>query len=143
MCEVSCSSFKPSSSFCSWGLQQSGGAIHKTLASTGPKTPTSSREGENPWARRSSESQAVRFSSIVEDEIQQRESFVRATNKPLALIQVYLQWYDYVILIMLQCIELTQYSEHKYSVYYNELLADRGACHAGINVPVRCRLECG
>ena len=75
--------------FYSWGLPQPRGTLHKTQSSAGPRTPTSPREGENPWTRRSSESQTVKFSSIVEDEIQQRESLMRATNKPLALIQVW------------------------------------------------------
>ena len=73
----------------SWGLPQPGCAVQRPQQVTSPVTPTSPNDHENPWTIRSSESQTIKFSAIVEDEIQQTESFVKATNKPLALIQVF------------------------------------------------------
>ena len=75
--------------FLSWGLPQPGCVVQRPKPATSPVSPTSPNDHENPWTRRSSESQTMKFSAIVEDEIQQRESFVRATNKPLGLIQVF------------------------------------------------------
>ena len=102
-----------------------------------PKSPVSpTSPTENPWTRKSWESQEVKFSAIVEDEMQQTESLVRATNKPLALIQVIL----YIILLCTfynfrkKCHINTNTSTCSYSLSY--LISDRGTGDAGIDVPV-------
>ena len=62
-------------------------------AAQSPESPQSPGSVDNPWLRSTtktvSSGQALSFTDIMLDEIQQKETLDRVTNKPLALIQVW------------------------------------------------------
>ena len=80
--------------FYSWGLPVPVGRRSGDEKSVLAESPSSPKDA--PWCQNvaaeqgkaSGGSKAVRFSDIVLDELQQNETLVRTTNKPLALIQV-------------------------------------------------------
>ncbi|CAL1542688.1 unnamed protein product [Lymnaea stagnalis] len=88
----------PPVSLASWGLSKSSGGSAASGVATSTSAPYQASAGsENPWQRRTviassppvTAAQAtLNFSAILQDEKEKSETLVRATQKPLALIQL-------------------------------------------------------